>query len=77
MRILYITQKFYPESMAVERLTRQAIELAELGHVVTVLTTMPNYPRGEVLPAYKHRWFVRESIQGCRVLRVRTVATSN
>lgn len=50
MRILIVSQYFWPESFRVNDL---AEELARRGHELTVLTGEPNYPEGRVFPAYK------------------------
>ncbi len=55
MRILLLTQYFYPEVGAPqERLGYLATHLAQRGHKVTVLTTVPNYPLGRLYPGYKN-----------------------
>ncbi|MDC3312286.1 glycosyltransferase WbuB, partial [Alphaproteobacteria bacterium] len=43
MRILIITQYFWPENFRINDL---ATELAKRGHQITVLTGYPNYPEG-------------------------------
>lgn len=50
MRLLIVSQYFWPENFRVNDL---AEELARRGHEVTVLTGEPNYPEGHILPAYK------------------------
>lgn len=50
MRILIVSQYFWPENFRVNDLVD---ELAGRGHDVTVLTGQPNYPEGRVLPAYR------------------------
>lgn len=49
MRILIVSQYFWPENFRVNDL---AEELSRRGHKVTVLTGRPNYPEGRVFPAY-------------------------
>lgn len=49
MRILVVTQYFYPENFRVNILCK---ELAERGHHVTVLTGYPQYPQGEIYEGY-------------------------
>ena len=41
LRILVVTQYFWPENMRVNDLVR---DFAKAGHEVTVLTGLPNYP---------------------------------
>ena len=43
MKILIISQYFYPENFRINDL---ALELKERGHEITVLTGKPNYPQG-------------------------------
>lgn len=50
MRILLLTQHFWPESF---RINEVAEDLVAIGHEVVVLTGQPNYPGGRVLPGYR------------------------
>ena len=45
MKILVVTQYFYPETFRVNTL---CAELANRGHDVTVLTGYPQYPQGKI-----------------------------
>ena len=49
LRILVVTQYFWPENMRINDLVR---DFTEKGHSVTVLTGLPNYPEGEVYKDY-------------------------
>jgi glycosyltransferase involved in cell wall biosynthesis len=49
MRILLISQYFWPESFVINDL---AIKLAGKGHEVTVATGKPNYPDGDIYEGY-------------------------
>lgn len=49
MRLLVVTQYFWPESFRINDLVS---ELVQRGHHVTVLTGHPNYPDGQVFPIY-------------------------
>ena len=49
MRILVISQYFYPENFRINDL---CIGLKELGHSVSVLTAKPNYPKGQFNEGY-------------------------
>ncbi len=49
MRILVVTQYFWPENFKINSLT---LELKNKGHEVTVLTGLPNYPRGSFFAGY-------------------------
>jgi colanic acid biosynthesis glycosyl transferase WcaI len=70
LRFLILSQYFPPEVGAPQvRLLAMAKALKLRGHEVNVVTAMPNYPRGEVFPAYRGRWLVHEEIEGLRVTR--------
>lgn len=49
MRLLVITQYFWPESFRINDLVN---ELIRRGHHVTVLTGLPNYPDGQIFSAF-------------------------
>lgn len=68
MRILLVSQYFWPESFIINDLTR---ELVAQGNEVTVLTGKPNYPDGDVFPGYQQAGVSEELFEGnIRVLRV-------
>ncbi|WP_296876512.1 glycosyltransferase family 4 protein [Thomasclavelia sp.] len=52
MKILIVTQYFYPENFRINDL---AIELKKRGHEITVLTGLPNYPKGEYFEGYSDK----------------------
>lgn len=71
MNILYITQYFPPEVGATQnRAFEMASNLVRLGHSVTILTEFPNHPHGIIPPAYRRRWYVKDELEGIRVIRV-------
>ena len=68
MKILVVSQYFWPESFIVNGLVT---ELARQGHHVEVLTGLPNYPQGQFFKSYgffKGPWF--ESYGNVNVHRV-------
>lgn len=65
MKILIVTQLYYPEQFQINEI---APELVRRGHEVTVLTGRPNYPQGEIYPGYEK--VRRETIEGVEVIRV-------
>jgi glycosyltransferase involved in cell wall biosynthesis len=70
LRFLILSQYFAPEVGAPQvRLLAMAKALKQRGHEVSVVTAMPNYPRGEVFPEYRGRSLVREEVDGVRVIR--------
>lgn len=50
MRILVVSQYFWPENFRINDLVS---EFCERGHEVTVLTGYPNYPSGQVFPEFQ------------------------
>lgn len=50
MKILIVTQYFYPEQFQINEI---APELVKRGHEVTVLCGVPNYPKGVVFEGYE------------------------
>lgn len=67
MRLLVLSQYFWPENFRINDL---AIELQRRGHEVTVLTGLPNYPDGEVFPAFKAAPQDYCEYNGCQIVRV-------
>lgn len=70
MRLLFITQYYPPEMGAPQaRLSELARRLQGMGHEITVLTAMPNYPTGRVFEGYRRTLRKSEVIDGIRVVR--------
>ena len=71
MHILLITHYYEPDSgAAAVRLSRLAKLLHAQGHQITVLTTMPHYPAGEIDAAYRGKWSTDDNRAGIRVIQV-------
>lgn len=66
MRILLVTQYFYPENFKSNDI---AIELTKRGHEVTVLTGLPNYPEGKIYEDYSFFKRTNENYLGINVIR--------
>jgi colanic acid biosynthesis glycosyl transferase WcaI len=63
------TQYYLPEIGAPQaRLSELAEQAVHRGHQVSVLTAMPNYPRGEIYPGYKGL-HSKEQINGVDIIR--------
>ena len=63
MHVFLITQYFPPEiGAAATRWGDYVKILNEMGHRVTVLCEMPNYPVGKYFPGYKRKWIKKERI---------------
>jgi len=70
LRITILTQYFWPESGAPPgRLFELAVRLRRLRHEVTILTALPNYPRGRIYDGYRGRLCMIERHEGLRILR--------
>ncbi|MEW5744478.1 MAG: glycosyltransferase family 4 protein [Nitrospirota bacterium] len=74
MRILIVTQYFWPESFRINDL---ALGLEERGYKVTVLTGKPNYPSGSFFPGYSFFKRNKEEYEGIKILRVPLVSRGN
>ena len=78
MRILFLTQYCPPEVGAPQnRIFEFAKKLKEFGHEVTILTALPNYPRGEIFDEYKGKKVVLEEIEGIKIIRTSIYATKS
>jgi glycosyltransferase involved in cell wall biosynthesis len=76
MHILLVTTYFEPDSgAAAVRLSRLARLLHERGHEITVLTTLPHYPQGRIVPRYHGNWTVKQNRAGLRIIRAWLWAT--
>ena len=71
MKILLVCQYYYPEPF---RINDVAEGLVGMGHEVTVLTGVPNYPMGEFYDGYKKKQKREENINGVKVYRTFTIA---
>ena len=67
MRICLFTNHFYPEDFKANDI---AFELVKNGFDVTVITAVPDYPKGVFFDGYN--WFKknRETVNGCQVIRL-------
>ena len=78
MKILFLSHYFPPEVNAPANRTHEhARRWVADGHQVTVITGVPNHPRGELFPGYRNRWLQEERIDGIRVLRTWMYVTAN
>lgn len=67
MRILVVTQYFWPENFRINDLVT---ELVTRGHEVTVLTGLPNYPEGVIHADFAKKPEDFSSFAGARIVRV-------
>lgn len=78
MRILFLSDNFPPEGNApATRLYEHATRWVRAGHAVTVITCAPNFPEGKLFAGYRNRWRQVETVDGIRVVRVKTYITAN
>lgn len=66
MKIIIVTQYFYPETFKSNDL---AFELQKRGHEVTVLTGLPNYPEGKLYDGYSFTKNRQQVVNGVKVER--------
>ena len=71
MRILIISQYFWPE---IFRINDLCSELIQRNHQVTVITGKPNYPGGYVFPEFESNPSKYDQYEGAKIIRVPMVA---
>jgi len=78
MHILFLTHYFPPEVNApASRTFENAKRWVKAGHRVTVITCVPNHPKGIAYPGFKNRLYQWDEVEGIRVLRVMTYLSPN
>ncbi len=78
MKILFLTQYCPPEVGAPQnRIFEFAKQLKNFNHEITILTAMPNYPKGEIFEGYKDKKVVVEEIEGIKIVRTSIYATKD
>jgi len=74
MKILVISQYFYPENFRINDLV---FSLKKRGHDIKVLTGKPNYPKGEYFNGYSWEGPKQEEIKGIKVHRANLILRKN
>jgi len=74
MKILVISQYFYPENFRINDLV---FSLKKRGHDIEVLTGKPNYPKGEYFNGYSWEGPKQEEIKGIKVHRANLILRKN
>lgn len=78
MHILFLTDNFPPEVNApASRTFEHCREWVRAGHLVTVVTCAPNFPKGKVYDGYRNALWQSEVVEGIRVIRVWSYVTAN
>ncbi|QLC66830.1 glycosyltransferase family 4 protein [Flavobacterium sp. LPB0248] len=72
MNDILIISNYYPpeKGAAANRIEQLALKLNQNGYVVSVISPLPNYPKGELFPEYKGRFSVTEKIQNITLKRL-------
>lgn len=71
MRILYLSQYFFPEVGATQnRAYEMASNWVRIGHHVTMIAELPNHPSGIIPPAYRGIFIQKDQLDGIEVIRV-------
>lgn len=74
MKILVVSQYFYPENFRINDIVKGLIER---GHSVDVLTSLPNVPGGEFFEGYSWRNRGEKNYEGATVERVGVIKRGN
>lgn len=78
MHILFLSDNFPPELNApASRTFEHCCEWVNAGHRVTVITCVPNFPKGRVFSGYRNRLWQSENMAGIRVIRVWSYIAAN
>lgn len=70
MKILVVCQHYWPEPYPLEDLCE---ELVKRGHIVQVVTGVPNYPMGTIYETYKNGKNRRQTHHGVQITRTFTI----
>lgn len=74
MKILIISQRYWPENF---RITDIAETFVSLGNDVTVLTGLPNYPKGYIFDGYKNGKNRIQEHNGVKIIRAKEIERRN
>jgi len=70
MKILIVTEYFYPEEFKINEI---ALVWQKMGYQVDVLTQNPTYPIGKIYDGHKNKWFSKDIYEGINIYRVKAV----
>ncbi len=78
MKILFLTDNFFPETNApAKRTLEHCKKWSDMGFEITVITGVPNFPKGKIFNGYKNKIYQIEKIHGIIVKRVWTFIYPN
>lgn len=71
MKKIVIISNYYPPEMgaAANRIKNLAEALLSKGYEVSVISPLPNYPKGKIFSQYKNKFFVSENLNSINVRR--------
>lgn len=72
MKEILIISNYYPpeKGAAANRIEQLALKLYQNGYTVSVISPLPNYPKGALFPEYKGKFSVTEKIQNITLKRL-------
>ncbi|WP_343591496.1 glycosyltransferase family 4 protein [Flavobacterium sp.] len=72
MNDILIISNYYPpeKGAAANRIEQLALKLNQNGYEVSVISPLPNYPKGAIFPEYKGKFSVTEKIQNITLKRL-------
>ena len=72
MEEILIISNYYPpeKGAAANRIEQLALKLHQNNYIVSVICPLGNYPKGELFPEYKGKFFVTENLQNIIVKRL-------
>lgn len=72
MKDILIISNYYPpeKGAAANRIEQLALKLDQNGYNISVISPLPNYPKGELFPEYKGKFSVTEKIQNITLKRL-------
>lgn len=78
MKVLFLTDNFPPEVNApATRTYEHCREWVKKGAEITIITCVPNFPKGKVYEGYKNRFLQTEYVDGIKVIRVWSYIAAN
>ena len=78
MKILFLSDSYPPEMTAHGRITAELSHCwAKEGYDVNVLTSNPNFPRGELFEGYKNAWCEHTLEDKVKLIRIKTFMSPN
>lgn len=78
MKILFLTDNFPPEVNApASRTYDHVCEWQKAGHEITVITCVPNFPKGKVYDGYNNKLYQTEMMNDIKIIRVWSYIAAN